>query len=94
MAPACAASSAMNPQRRRGDRVEILQRKTIGRPTAEMGHERRIRADASAAGRPQTADAAGGQGGFRLGPQQPPALQKNDRVIRSNATPTAIGWPT
>jgi hypothetical protein len=33
-----------------------------------MGHERRIRAYALAAGRPQTADPAGGQGGFRLGP--------------------------
>jgi hypothetical protein len=29
-----------------------------------MGHERRIEADAPAAGRPQTADPAGGQGGF------------------------------
>jgi hypothetical protein len=33
-----------------------------------QGHERRIGANASAAGRPQTADPAGGQGGFRLGP--------------------------
>ena len=33
-----------------------------------MGHERRIRANAPAAGRPQAADPAGGQGGFRLGP--------------------------
>jgi hypothetical protein len=36
---------------------------------AEKGHERRIGANASAAGRPQTADPAGGQGGFRLGPK-------------------------
>jgi hypothetical protein len=35
---------------------------------AAPGHERRIRANAPAAGRPQTADPAGGQGGFRLGP--------------------------
>jgi hypothetical protein len=34
-----------------------------------LGHERRIGANAPAAGRPQTADPAGGQGGFRLGPQ-------------------------
>jgi hypothetical protein len=34
-----------------------------------MGPERRIGANAPAAGRPQTADPAGGQGGFRLGPQ-------------------------
>jgi hypothetical protein len=33
------------------------------------GHERRIRANAPAAGRPRTADPAGGQGGFRLGPR-------------------------
>jgi hypothetical protein len=35
---------------------------------AELGHERRINANAPAAGRPQTPDPAGGQGGFRLGP--------------------------
>ncbi len=29
-------------------------------------HEQRIRTNASAAGRPQTADPASGQGGFRL----------------------------
>jgi hypothetical protein len=33
------------------------------------GHERRIRANTPAAGRPQTADPAGRQGGFRLGPK-------------------------
>jgi hypothetical protein len=33
-----------------------------------MGHERRIRANGPAAGRPQTADPAGGKDGFRLGP--------------------------
>jgi hypothetical protein len=38
-----------------------------GRNTGR-GHERRIRANAPAAGQPQTADPAGGQGGFRLGP--------------------------
>jgi hypothetical protein len=43
---------------------------------AGSGHERRIRANAPAAGRPQTADPAGGRGGFRLGPFPPPALQK------------------
>ena len=32
-----------------------------------MGHERRIGANSPAAGRPQTADPAGGEGGFRLG---------------------------
>ena len=37
------------------------------RPDHTLGHERRIRANAPAAGRPQTADPAGGQGGFRLG---------------------------
>ena len=37
-------------------------------PTSASGHERRIRANAPAAGRPKTADPAGGQGGFRLGP--------------------------
>jgi hypothetical protein len=31
------------------------------------GRERRIGANAPAAGQPQTADPAGGQGGFRLG---------------------------
>jgi len=35
---------------------------------AGWGHERRIRANARAAGRPQTAYPAGGQGGFRPGP--------------------------
>jgi hypothetical protein len=35
---------------------------------AAVGHERRIRANAPAAGRPQTADPAGSHGGFRLGP--------------------------
>ena len=35
---------------------------------AAVGHERWIRANTPAAGRPQTADPAGGQGGFRLGP--------------------------
>ena len=34
---------------------------------SQLGHERRIKANAPAAGRPQTADSAGGQGGFRLG---------------------------
>jgi hypothetical protein len=47
----------------------ISQRKNREPPTAATGHERRIGANASAAGRPQTADPAGGQGGFRLGPR-------------------------
>jgi hypothetical protein len=46
------------------------------RPDHTLGHERRIGANAPAAGRPQTADPAGGQGGFRLGPQAAPGTAK------------------
>jgi len=54
-----------------GARRQVLPRKLPLRPAvaiSAMGHERRIGANAPAAGRPQTADPAGGQRGFRLGP--------------------------
>jgi hypothetical protein len=48
--------------------MELVISLSKGNRTSELGHERRIRADAPATGRPQTVDPARGQGGFRLGP--------------------------
>jgi hypothetical protein len=54
----------------------------VAHAVTELGHERRIRANAPAAGRPQTADPADGQGGFRVGPtadidtKEPPLFVK------------------
>jgi hypothetical protein len=47
------------------------------------GHERRIRANAPAGGRPQTADPAGGQGGFRLGPEAAVPLRPRGAAMDS-----------
>ena len=45
-------------------------------------HERRIGANASAAGRPQIADPAGDQGGFRLAELDRRAAGYVDRILR------------
>jgi hypothetical protein len=63
----------MSSEHERRDRARQVHPKKAKPPRqstviSAMGHERRIGANAPAAGRSQTADPAGGQGGFRLGP--------------------------
>jgi hypothetical protein len=55
----------------------------LGRES-EKGHERRMGANASAAARPQTADPAGGQGGFRLGPK--PASRAAKKIGKTSTS--------
>jgi hypothetical protein len=66
----------------------------LARGSRTSGHRQRVGADAPAAGRPQTADPAGGQGGFRLGPKPGSRAAKDGTPEEWNAPSSAaiLSW--